>query len=86
MRVRCINDQGWYDADTNKEEDGPKYGDVCTVIDVLLIDGLVYYVLYEWPLSESTEGWQRDDCFITIREDLDETIIHADKIKEDSYV
>lgn len=81
MRVICIDDN-WKSQPKYDELPRPVFGDVDEVIDYLEALG---------PFAEAYELKRfAGNCYAVSHfaplSDLDETIIHADKIKEDSYV
>jgi hypothetical protein len=71
MKVKCINENGWVQDRRllfrwlgGKEIDGPKNGDILTVIDEHWAEGMRYYRLKEWP-TKKEEGWEAD-CFVPL--------------------
>lgn len=79
MKAYCIADKYWVDEVTNKPCDGPRYGDIVTVIGELFINGRQYYVLKEWPPVEPDDSYCAEH-FIPLSE-ISETVIH-EQVKE----
>jgi len=78
MRLVCINTTGWYQDKkalfgliTYKRNcKGPKYGDIVTKIKDVYEEGILYYILVEWP-DANDEGFEATS-FIPLSE-IDET-------------
>lgn len=76
MRVFCINSDGWIEKKKNLfgfgwarwvDCDGPTYGDTCNVVGSYWDEGLLYYLLLEWPAQHTEDGFLADE-FIPLSE------------------
>jgi hypothetical protein len=89
MRVICIDGVSINDKRTNSlgytaqanVQDLIFEGQVYTIVSICKFNGIEYYQLRERRFYARYNSRR----FVPLS-DLDETIIHADKIKEDSYV
>lgn len=79
MRLMCVNTDGWVEDRSylfglikiKRDCDGPTYGDMVSVTSSYYEDGVLYYVLLEWPEKKRNDGFQAD-CFIPLSS-IDET-------------
>lgn len=88
MKVKCIN-EGWWVENRRflwrrfkRKVDGPKFGDILTVIDDDWEEGIRYYQLKEWP-TKKEDGWQAD-CFVPMENQFER--VSFEHIKESNPI
>lgn len=79
MKVFCINDEYWGVKGVRKMTKGPKYGDICTVVETDSLGDCIFYVLQEWGKDEVFDAKE----FIPLS-DISETEMERNYIKEHS--
>lgn len=67
MKYKCINKRGWQSERSgfqrivfgrHKDVEGPKFGDIVTVIGEYYSSGKKYFYLLEWPATNKTRGFE----------------------------
>lgn len=93
MKVKCITPAGhsnfWVETRVflwlrlgEKKVDGPKEGDIVTVVGEYWDRGECFYLLKEWPTKEN-EGWN-SNCFVPIEPAFEK--ISYNEIKKENPV
>jgi hypothetical protein len=78
MRVMCINDKWFLGGIREKPRPGPKYGDICEVVEEKTLYGELMYVLAEWRGGEYEDGFTAE-CFIPLSDEPEVVETEADR-------
>jgi hypothetical protein len=78
MRVMCINDIWCLGGNPNKRRRGPRYGDICEVVEEKPLYEFLMYVLAEWRGGEYEDGFESSN-FIPLSDEPEVVETEADR-------